>query len=349
MDLWKSIEANLSWFDLSPQVRAELNDDPKKYEEQILLHSFRNQLRYTGNLVHLVLKREKKYYERLIDYGRQHYLLYPYHLQDKIVRGLQVTPFIYYRRMIIDLIATEKSYDCLPNFTAADCLRLLGIGRNQYIDLINTYKSFLSSIGPDENELQGLLCDILPSHPVDKVLFEPWHVVRIGSVMLSDIQTSTDSERIMIDQLIDSEKVGELEEISQNSSGILVKDLDQDILRKLYLRGLVYIDIPVCGGDKICVPTLEGFVMNRVSGDIRENLLYKIFVTADENTSVSELADCLQVDVNSVKQAASIFCRLGFAYKRVGRLNNQIKSFRIPLSSTSPDVHTLSETQLSKN
>ncbi|VDQ08972.1 unnamed protein product [Trichobilharzia regenti] len=288
MDLWKSIEANLSWFDLSSEVRSQLNDDPKKYEEQILLHSLRNQLRYTGNIVNL-----KKYYEKLIDYGKQNYLLYPYHLQDKIVRGLQVTPFVYY----------------------PDCLRLLGIGRNQYIDLINTYKSFLSSI--------GLLSDILPSQPVDKIVFEPWHIVHIGSVMLSDIQTSTDSERIMIDQLIDAEKT--------------------DILKRLYLRGLVYIDIPIYSSDKICVPTLEGFVMNRISGDIRENLLYKIFVTADENTSISELADCLQVDVNSVKQAASIFCRLGFAYKRVGRVDSQTKSSKIPSSSTNEDVCPTSE------
>lgn len=92
--------------------------------------------------------------------------------------------------MIIDLISTEKSYDCLPNFTAADCLRLLGIGRNQFIELVNTYKSFLSSIGPDENEIQGLLCDILPSQPIDKVIFEPWYVVRIGSVMLSEDRKS---------------------------------------------------------------------------------------------------------------------------------------------------------------
>ncbi|CAH8477696.1 unnamed protein product [Schistosoma turkestanicum] len=235
--------------------------------------------------------------------------------------------------MIIDLISTEKSYDCLPNFTAADCLRLLGIGRNQYIELVNTYKSFLSSIGPDENEVQGLLCDILPSQPIDRVVFESWYIVRIGSVMLSDIQTSTDSERMMIDQLIDAEKASELEETNQVSSGIPVKDLDQDILKRLYLRGLVYIDIPVSCDDKICVPTLEGFVMNRISGDTRENLLYKIFVTADENTSVSELAECLQVDVNSVKQAASIFCRLGFAQKRIGHPESRTKSFKIPISS----------------
>lgn len=56
MELWKCIEKNLSWFDLSPEVRMQLNDDPKKYDEQILLHSFRNQLRYSGNIIQSVCK-----------------------------------------------------------------------------------------------------------------------------------------------------------------------------------------------------------------------------------------------------------------------------------------------------
>ncbi|CAH8498212.1 unnamed protein product [Schistosoma mattheei] len=160
--------------------------------------------------------------------------------------------------------------------------------------------------------------------------------------MLSDIQASTDSERITIDQLIDAEKADDLEESNEVGPGILVKNLDQNIIKGLYLRGLVYIDIPVSSDDKICVPTLEGFVMNRISGDIRENLLYKIFVTADENTSVSELAECLQVDVNSVKQAASIFCRLGFAQKRIGRQESRTQPFQTPISIEESDtlLHT---------
>lgn len=36
---------------------------------------------------------------------------------------------------------SEKTYDSLPSFTAAACLRLLGIGRNQYIDLMNPCRS----------------------------------------------------------------------------------------------------------------------------------------------------------------------------------------------------------------
>ncbi len=47
--------------------------------------------------------------------------LYPYHLQDKLIEGLRVTPFLYYSNMMHDTMAQERSYDCLPNFTAADC------------------------------------------------------------------------------------------------------------------------------------------------------------------------------------------------------------------------------------
>lgn len=39
------------------------------------------------------------------------------------------------------------------------------------------------------------------------------------------------------------------------------------------------------------VPPLEGFVMNRVQGDYFETLLYKIFVSIDEQTNVAEVHD----------------------------------------------------------
>ena len=41
--------------------------------------------------------------------------------------------------------------------------------------------------------------------------------------------------------------------------------------------------------------------MNRVGGDYFENLLYKIFVSIDENTTVQELSTLLQIDVHMVK------------------------------------------------
>jgi len=41
--------------------------------------------------------------------------------------------------------------------------------------------------------------------------------------------------------------------------------------------------------------------MNRVQGDYFETLLYKIFVSIDENTSIAELSNILQVDIATAK------------------------------------------------
>lgn len=71
--------------------------------------------------VKFVRKDEKQYYEDLLSYSRQSLMLYPYHLSDVIVPGLRVTPFQYYIAMMENIMGQEKSYDSLPNFTAADC------------------------------------------------------------------------------------------------------------------------------------------------------------------------------------------------------------------------------------
>ncbi len=47
--------------------------------------------------------------------------------------------------------------------------------------------------------------------------------------------------------------------------------------------------MPIEENDYVIVPPLEGFVMNRVLGDYFETLLYKIFVSIDENTTVAEV------------------------------------------------------------
>ena len=57
-------------------------------------------------------------------------------------------------------------------------------------------------------------------------------------------------------------------------------------MHSLYLLGLIYLDILIDDNDHMIVPPLEGFVMNRVTGDYFETLLYKIFVSMDENTNV---------------------------------------------------------------
>ena len=78
---------------------------------------------------------------------------------------------------------------------------------------------------------------------------------------------------------------------------------------ELYNRGLIYLDIPIADLDFIVVPPLQGFVMNRVQGDYFETLLYKIFVSIDEHTNMSDLASVLQVDLNQVKVCSVLLIR----------------------------------------
>lgn len=57
-----------------------------------------------------------------------------------------------------------------------------------------------------------------------------------------------------------------------------------------FRKGLVYLDVPITAVDRIQVPPLQGFVMNRILGDYFETLLYKIFVSIDEHTTVGEVS-----------------------------------------------------------
>ncbi|KAJ8717730.1 hypothetical protein PYW07_005660 [Mythimna separata] len=292
-DIEECIRKKTQWAQLPAPVKKLLGDSPKEYERYIFEFSIKNQLRYRGSLVRTVRKDEKKYYETLIQSSIQRLMLYPYHLADMIVKGLRITPFIYYVEVVALLIEMEKSYDTMPNFTAADCLRLLGIGRNEYLELVAKARS-LGRRGRSK-----AIRALLPRVPLN-IPMQPWWRVELGYVLEDDVKPLGESERALIDLLIDR---------GSQTAGTL----DYYVVKTLYRRGLIYLDVPITAADKVSVPPLKGFVMNRIAGDYFETLLYKVFVSIDEHTSVAELAAVLQVECELVKQAVSLYCRLGFA------------------------------------
>ncbi|KAL3918715.1 MAG: hypothetical protein SGPRY_005907, partial [Prymnesium sp.] len=73
--------------------------------------------------------------------------------------------------------------------------------------------------------------------------------------------------------------------------------------------------VPVFDEDRIALPPLQGFVMNRVGHDPIERLLYEVFVSTDEATPVAKLAALLSQPLPRVKLAVSLALRLGFARK----------------------------------
>ena len=54
-----------------------------------------------------------------------------------IAGWLRVTPFDYYSSMLAEVIRGDHAYDSLPNWTAADIKRVIGVGRNEFINIIN--------------------------------------------------------------------------------------------------------------------------------------------------------------------------------------------------------------------
>uniref|UniRef100_A0A670Y327 Family with sequence similarity 91 member A1 n=1 Tax=Pseudonaja textilis TaxID=8673 RepID=A0A670Y327_PSETE len=310
VDVEFHIRHNYPWARLPASVKQGLGNSQREYEKQVVLYSIRNQLRYRNNLVKHIKKDERKYYEDLLKYSRDHLMLYPYHLSDIMVKGLRITPFSYYTGIMEDIMNSEKSYDSLPNFTAADCLRLLGIGRNQYIDLMNQCRSSKKFFR------RKTARDLLPMKPVE-IAIEAWWVVQAGYITEDDIKICTPCEKTAVDKIIDS---------GPQLAGIL----DYSIVHSLYNKGFIYLDVPISDDSCIAVPPLEGFVMNRVQGDYFETLLYKIFVSIDEHTNVAELANVLEIDLSLVKNAVSMYCRLGFAHKKgqVINLDNLHLSWR---------------------
>ncbi|CAF1562158.1 unnamed protein product [Rotaria magnacalcarata] len=306
------IRTNVEWIHLPSDVKQRFSwNTEKDYDKAILAFSIKHQLRYKGNLVRKVHKDSRKYYDDLLRYSREHLMLFPYHLSEIYVKGLRVTSFSYYIDMIIDLILQEKSYDTLPNFTAADCLRLLGIGRNQYIELINQSRTILQTarkkvlFNLTNWKTPASIRHLLPSQPLDSLHIQPWWVINLGCVTDDDVKQCTNEEKLIIDYLID-EKCSKL-----------AGELNYEAIHSLYRKGLIFLDVPVNETDYIQVPPLgSGFVMNRIVGDYFEVLLYKLFVSTDEHTNVGELSKILALDMDLVKQTMSMFLRLGFARKK---------------------------------
>lgn len=77
----------------------------------------------------------------------------------------------------------EKSYDSLPNFTAADAMRILGIGRNQYINLMNSNRATKKMFRRSKS-----IKELLPQKPANSFCLEPWYLLCYGCILENDIK-----------------------------------------------------------------------------------------------------------------------------------------------------------------
>ncbi|KAF2291590.1 hypothetical protein GH714_025949 [Hevea brasiliensis] len=295
----KAIKEECPWENLPKRLQATLTTK-EEWHRSIVEHCIKKRQQWNACFARKVCK-EGEYYEEMMRYLRKNLAVCFPHLAEYVCRVMRVSPFRYYCDMIFEVMKSEQPYDSIPNFSAADALRLTGIGRNEFIDIMNKCRS--KKIMWKLNK--SIAKELLPTQPVDFAI-EPWWGVCLVNFTLEEFKKLSEEEMATIDKVCKEEA----------KAYIL---FDPEIVKGLCRRGLIYFDVPVYSDDRFKVSRLEGFVSNRDQSyeDPIEELLYAVFVVSSENATVAELATTLQADLSQLQAAASFACRLGWAVKLI--------------------------------
>ena len=171
--LSKSISAGKEYEELPPRIQAILsyNEWVSKVKEAYIHKG----LAWGGLVKSCCL--EEEYYAALLKKYRDWMRLFPYHLSEYIQRLQRTSAFKYYSDVLASMLKEDKAYDRLPNFTAADIVQCLGIGRNEYIAMHNKVKGrkLMWRLNP-----KGLAKEVLPTEPiVPPTHLDPWWIVSV--------------------------------------------------------------------------------------------------------------------------------------------------------------------------
>lgn len=289
-DTSKFLDEATPWERLSSAAQAFFGT-PATYQTRILYFYFDHQKPFN-----LPFSTPPEYFKQLVQYGIENLLVFPYHLIPQLQQFNPVTPFNYYIDMLLRVMGSEKSYQSIPSFSAADALRVTGVGRNQFIEAMNKSRG-----GGWSNVLKSkgkMLRNLLPGVAIP-IKFEPWWTLCVVPIP---------------DSKIGKHPLRSLYERIQKESGP-VSDYSLNDIQKLYADNLIYIQIPLTTNDTVKLLPLDNFVMNRVGGDYLEGLCYKSFISIDERTTIENLSKMLAVDVSEISKVLSLFIRLGLAAK----------------------------------
>eukprot|EP00300_Choanocystis_sp_HF-7_P010649 c17062_g1_i2.p1 GENE.c17062_g1_i2~~c17062_g1_i2.p1 ORF type:complete len:725 (+),score=150.44 c17062_g1_i2:26-2176(+) len=285
----------LSWDALPDDAKQTLGQSKSEYEDYVRSYSIEHCLSWSDGAVRHIMK-ESEFYTLVIENHQETLRVYPYHVADKILRWTKVTSFQFYIDMLENMLKQERAYDTMPNFTACDCLRLVGIGRNEYMDILNKCRGK----GWLWNKMSIYIREELPKAPLP-ITPQPWWQVRCNF-------SSTENSKMKSD--LTSAQQAMLQKIATETT---VSSLDLPTVQSLYSQSLVHYMVPIRDTDRVFIPLLRDFVMNRSVDDVLEKSLYRILMFVDEKTTIAEIAQLIGEDLGVVKNAISLFCRLGFA------------------------------------
>lgn len=299
--LLRYIEANKTYDELPARLKLAINED--EWGKKVRSYCIHRGMPWSTSPASTICT-EHEYYEALLSFYHSRKRIFPYHVAGYICRVLRITPFRYYSDILADAMREDLPYDAVPNFTAADAVRVVGVGRNEYIAIMVQAKSkkLLWRMN------KGIVKDLLPSEP--KVMEpEPWWTINLVNLSEMEHRSLTRAEL-------------EVCQAAARHNGARYDTLNSDLVNYLYRRGLVWYDVPVSSEDHLSIPPLEGFVSNKSTApggreevDPIETLMYQVFVAASDRVTVGKLASILNVDIEMLRVGISVACRLKFCRK----------------------------------
>ena len=297
-DTSKFLDEPTSWSRLSPTAQAFFGT-ASQYQHRILNYFFDHQKKFEKTLSEF--SQPSEYYHKLIEYGIENFLVFPYHLISELQVYNPIVPFNYYIDMLLKVMANDRSYQSIPNFSAADALRVTGVGRNQFIDAMNKSRAggWSSLLKSKEKVLRSLL----PSLPM-KFPLQPWWILRPVPANEGRLNKLSPSIRLAYERVA-----------ATKENGAQISQFSEADVRTLINENLIYVSINLTPAATVKLLPLDNFVMNRVGGDYLEGLCYKSFISIDDRTTVEQLSKMLAVDVNEIAKVLSLFIRLGLAEK----------------------------------
>ncbi|KAF6172853.1 hypothetical protein GIB67_035407 [Kingdonia uniflora] len=237
----KTIKEECPWDNLPKRLQATLSSKDE-WHRRVIDHCIRKRLQWNTCFARKVCK-ESEYYEDMMRYLRRNLALFPYQLAEYVCRVMRVSPFRYYCDMIFEVMRNEQPYDSIPNFSAADALRLTGIGRNEFIDIMNKCRS--KKIMWKLN--RSIAKELPPTQPVDFTI-EPWWGVCLVNFTLEEFKKLTEEEMATIDKVCKEEA---------NSFFLF----DPEIIRGFYRRGLIHFDVPVYSDDRFKIWIVNNYLI----------------------------------------------------------------------------------------
>lgn len=281
----EALEDLINWDDLPAYLKVKVigNNQEQVWESMKITFHAENRIRFKNY-------EKMSFYRDLIRTLRLKLDVFPYHLCRFINF---TTPFDYYVEMLCDLLRVQKGYDCLPTFTAADILRVVGIHRNSYTELLQKCKDkgWISKIS-------RAIRSMLPKFPLSVPVEGWWFVFPLLHKKPKKTANKNEVECL-------SEICKDFTHKSNNPAG----KYDKESLEGLYKATVVEFDIEIESYKFELIRDIKNFIPDK-SGFGKQ--IGEVLKLCENSSNFQDIQKSCRIGSEVVKDCLSVLCRLGF-------------------------------------